>query len=108
MPSELHWLVRSQGQLLLEARWSGFPIPVKQASETTSAGMDTSVPMQVCTKPFKITESQVLRFSWEVFNLSNSVRFNAVTGSLVSGTFGNYSTTLTTSRRMQFSLRYSF
>jgi hypothetical protein len=60
------------------------------------------------TKPFKITESQVLNFSWEVFNLSNSVRFNAVSGSLVSGTFGNYSSTLTTSRRMQFSLRYSF
>jgi len=60
------------------------------------------------SKPFKITESQLIRFTWEVFNLSNSVRFNAVTGSLVSGTFGNYSSTLTTSRRMQFSLRYSF
>jgi hypothetical protein len=59
-------------------------------------------------KPFKITESQLLRFTWEVFNLSNSVRFNAVSGSLVSGTFGNYTSTLTTSRRMQFSLRYSF
>jgi hypothetical protein len=60
------------------------------------------------TKPFKITESQLVRFTWEVFNVSNSVRFNTVSGSLVSGTFGNYSTTLTTSRRMQFSLRYSF
>jgi Carboxypeptidase regulatory-like domain/TonB dependent receptor len=60
------------------------------------------------TKPFKITESQLLRFSWEVFNLSNSVRFNTVSSNLTSGTFGNYSTTLTTSRRMQFSLRYSF
>ena len=60
------------------------------------------------TKPFKITESQLLKFSWEIFNLSNSVRFNAVTGTLTSGTFGNYTTTLTTSRRMQFSLRYSF
>jgi hypothetical protein len=60
------------------------------------------------TKPFKITESQLVRFTWEVFNVSNSVRFNAVSGSLVSGTFGNYSSTLTTSRRMQFSLRYSF
>jgi hypothetical protein len=59
-------------------------------------------------KPFKITESQIVKFTWEVYNLSNSVRFNAVSGSLVSGTFGNYSTTLTTSRRMQFSLRYSF
>jgi hypothetical protein len=60
------------------------------------------------TKPFKITESQLVRFTWEVFNLSNSVRFNAVSSSLTSGTFGNYSSTLTTSRRMQFSLRYSF
>jgi hypothetical protein len=59
-------------------------------------------------KPFKITESQLLRFGWEVFDLSNSVRFNAVSGSLVSGTFGNYTSTLTTSQRMQFSLRYSF
>ncbi len=59
-------------------------------------------------KPFNITERQVLRFTWEVFNVSNSVRFNAVSGSLVSGTFGNYTSTLTTSRRMQFSLRYSF
>jgi hypothetical protein len=60
------------------------------------------------TKPFKITESQLVRFTWEVFNLSNSVRFNAVSGNLTSGTFGNFSSTLTTSRRMQFSLRYSF
>ena len=66
-------------------------------------GVDASL-----TKPFKITESQILRFTWEVFNVSNSVRFNAVSGSLVSGTFGNYTSTLTTSRRMQFSLRYSF
>jgi hypothetical protein len=66
-------------------------------------GVDASL-----TKPFKITESQLLRFGWEVFNVSNSVRFNAVSGSLVSGTFGNYTSTLTTSRRMQFSLRYSF
>jgi hypothetical protein len=66
-------------------------------------GVDASL-----TKPFKITEKQLIRFTWEVFNVSNSVRFNAVSGSLVSGTFGNYSSTLTTSRRMQLSLRYSF
>jgi hypothetical protein len=60
------------------------------------------------TKPFKITESQLVKFGWEIFNLSNSVRFNTVSSNLTSGTFGNYSSTLTTSRRMQFSLRYSF
>ncbi len=60
------------------------------------------------TKPFRITEAQRAVFAWEVFNISNSVRFNALSSNLTSGTFGNYSSTLTTSRRMQFSLRYSF
>jgi hypothetical protein len=60
------------------------------------------------TKPFQITEHQRAQFAWEVFNVSNSVRFNAVTTNLTSGTLGNYSSTLTTSRRMQFSLRYEF
>ena len=60
------------------------------------------------TKPFKFTERQQAIFSWEVFNVSNSVRFNALTTNSTSPTLGNYSSTLTTSRRMQFSLRYSF
>jgi hypothetical protein len=62
------------------------------------------------TKPFKITESQLVQFSWEVFNVSNSVRFNetSLTRNLTSGTFGSFSATSTTPRRMQFSLRYSF
>ena len=64
-------------------------------------------------KSWKPKESQELRFSWEVFNLTNSVRFDAagsLTGqSLVSiGGFGKYSRTLTDSRVMQFGLRYSF
>ena len=60
--------------------------------------------------PFAITERQVLRFTWEVFNVSNSVRFDTrgLTTNPTSGSFGNYSTTLTTARRMQFSLRYAF
>ncbi len=60
------------------------------------------------TKPFHFTEKQQVQFAWEVFNVSNSVRFNALTTNLTSGTLGNYSSTLTTSRRMQFSLRYQF
>ena len=60
------------------------------------------------TKPFAITEHQNAIFSWEVFNVSNSVRFNALTTNLTSGTLGNFSSTLTTARRMQFSLRYKF
>ncbi len=64
-------------------------------------------------KSWKPKESQELRFSWEIFNLTNSVRFDAagaLTGqALVSiGGFGKYSRTLTDSRVMQFGLRYSF
>lgn len=62
------------------------------------------------SKPFQITEHQTVRFTWEVFNVSNSVRFDtrSLTRGVTSGTFGNYSATLTTARRQQFSLRYAF
>lgn len=62
------------------------------------------------SKPFNITEHQVLRFTWESFNITNSVRFNTrgMTTTPTSNSFGNYSTTLTTPRRQEFSLRYTF
>ncbi len=60
------------------------------------------------TKPFEVGEHQRAVFSWEVFNVSNSVRFNSLTTNSTSPILGNYSSTLTTSRRMQFSLRYQF
>jgi hypothetical protein len=62
------------------------------------------------TKPFKITEKQLVVFSWEVFNVSNSVRFNTrgMTLNPTSSSFGNYSAMLNTPRRQEFSLRYSF
>ena len=65
-------------------------------------------------KSWKITESQALKFTWEVFNATNSVRFDAA-GSAGnndnisnSTSFGNYILTLSQKRVMQFSLRYSF
>ncbi|HVM74006.1 MAG TPA: carboxypeptidase regulatory-like domain-containing protein [Candidatus Saccharimonadales bacterium] len=63
------------------------------------------------------SEAQSLQFRWEVFNITNSVRFDVQSlnayqgGSLVNGnsaTFGNYSGTLTNPRIMQFALRYEF
>ena len=60
------------------------------------------------TKPFHFTERHIATFAWEVFNVSNSVRFNGLTTNLTSGSLGNYSSTLTTARRQQFSLRYQF
>jgi hypothetical protein len=68
-------------------------------------------------KSWNITESQILKLSWEVFNVTNSVRFNVASlptssnGRLDSaGTpvFGVFNSTLTTPRIMQFALRYSF
>jgi hypothetical protein len=64
-------------------------------------------------KTFKITESQGVKFAWEVFNVTNSVRFDTNTNNslgdvLLSGTLGNYSATLSKPRVMQFSLRYDF
>lgn len=56
-------------------------------------------------------EGHRLQFRWEVFNLTNSVRFN--TGQLlafpdIADTFGRYQETLSKSRIMQFGLRYDF
>jgi hypothetical protein len=57
-----------------------------------------------------------LKFAWEVFNATNSVRFdtNPVNPSgglntqITSGTLGQYSSTLSIPRVQQFSLRFSF
>jgi hypothetical protein len=63
------------------------------------------------------SEKQSLQFRWEVFNITNSVRFDVqsangyVGGSLANGNsanFGNFSGTLTNPRIMQFALRYEF
>jgi Carboxypeptidase regulatory-like domain len=64
-------------------------------------------------KTFHITESQGVKFTWEVFNVTNSVRFdtnpiNSLQVGLTDGTLGNYSKTLSQPRVMQFSLRYDF
>ncbi len=64
-------------------------------------------------KTWHLTEKDSLKFDWEVFNATNSVRFdtNPVTSlknSVGSGTLGAYTRTLTTPRVQQLSLRYSF
>ena len=65
-------------------------------------------------------EGQSLQFRWEVFNVFNQVRFNALSGlgtqacaciaslQQVPNTFGNYTGLLTQPRVMQFALRYEF
>jgi hypothetical protein len=66
-------------------------------------------------KSWPITESQLVKFSWSMYNLTNSARFDVGTMSLnsnnylsSSSSFGNFSSTLSNPRVMEFMLRYVF
>ena len=62
-------------------------------------------------KSWKLGEYGALRFAWEVYNVTNTVRFdvgNNFGNALTGGNLGIASALLTTPRRMQFSLRYDF
>jgi hypothetical protein len=63
-------------------------------------------------KNWQVGERQQLAFAWEVFNISNSVRFDTNPATFQSsfnrGNFGTYGATLTQPRIQQLSLRYSF
>jgi hypothetical protein len=57
------------------------------------------------------SEKQSLQFRWEVFNITNSARFNVQSNPPeldISTTFGNYTGLITNPRVMQFALRYEF
>jgi hypothetical protein len=62
------------------------------------------------SKAWDLKEMGMIKFSWEVYNVSNSVRFDpfSITAGLTSGALGVASSELTAPRRMQFSLRYDF
>jgi hypothetical protein len=67
------------------------------------------------SKAWRTTESQSLKFTWEVFNVTNTPRFDVGTMSLANNTslsdvtsFGNFVSTLSNARVMEFALRYSF
>jgi hypothetical protein len=64
-------------------------------------------------KGWKIREDMSLKFAWEVFNVTNSVRFDSNTNTSLDngsddGSFGLYRRTLTVPRVQQFSLRFTF
>jgi hypothetical protein len=61
------------------------------------------------TMPYK--ESHRLQLRWEVFNVTNTTRFDPLTANIALSAptnFGKYTETLQPSRVMQFSLRYDF
>lgn len=68
-------------------------------------GIDASL-----AKTWKVYERMSLRFAWDVFNITNSVRFdtNSIDNGSDDGGFGLYSGLLTTPRVQQFSLRLTF
>ncbi|MGA8187983.1 MAG: hypothetical protein WB776_08630, partial [Candidatus Sulfotelmatobacter sp.] len=64
-------------------------------------------------KSWKVRERMDLKFAWEVFNVTNSVRFDTNTNTSLDngsddGSFGLYRATLTVERVQQFSLRFGF
>jgi hypothetical protein len=62
-------------------------------------------------KSFPLTESVNFRLRWDVFNVTNSVRFNSLSMSNRidnPNTFGVYGSTLTDKRVMQIALRLEF
>jgi hypothetical protein len=61
-------------------------------------------------KSWQLHEQTTLRFEWQVYNVTNSVRFDAASigSGLTGGNLGVASSTLTVPRRMQFALRVDF
>jgi hypothetical protein len=64
------------------------------------------------SKSWNPRERQELKFAWEVFNVSNSVRYDtnptSLSNTLTTGSLGIYNSLLTAPRVQQFSLRFSF
>ncbi|HUY82563.1 MAG TPA: TonB-dependent receptor [Acidobacteriaceae bacterium] len=62
------------------------------------------------TKVWQLGNYGAVKFAWEVYNVTNTVRFDpaSIGSGLTGGNLGVASALLTTPRRMQFSMRYSF
>jgi hypothetical protein len=63
------------------------------------------------TFPMPWRDTHSMQFRWEIFNATNSVRFDPKSIGLTLGaesTFGKYTNTFTLPRVMQFTLRYAF
>ena len=88
------------------------PYPGEAGSRNTLRGpgyfgIDASL-----QKIWSLGESRSLRLSWDTFNVTNTVRFDAQSSypGLFGGesSFGNYSTMLNDGRKMQFDLKFVF
>jgi len=102
----------SQGDFIA-AHWR-FPHPGESGSRNNIRGPGNFGIDLGLRKSWELAEKSRLYFSWQVFNATNSVRFDAANSGVQNtvldsaGSFGKYSNTLTKSRRMEFALRVSF
>ncbi|MHB1839120.1 MAG: carboxypeptidase-like regulatory domain-containing protein [Acidobacteriaceae bacterium] len=94
-----------------------YPYPGEAGSRNVFRGDGYFEQDSSLAKIWKVYHDQTLRFAWEVFNVTNSSRFDtspvSTNGGLntqvTSGAgFGIYSSELVQSRKQQFSLRYDF
>jgi hypothetical protein len=62
------------------------------------------------SKRWMVREGMHLKLAWEVFNVTNSVRFDthSLNNDASSGGFGDHTAKLALPRIQQFSLRFSF
>lgn len=102
----------AQGDFIA-AHWR-FPHPGESGSRNNIRGQGYfGIDMGV-RKTWGLTERTKLAFSWQVYNVTNSVRFDAANSGVQNtfldsaGSFGKYSNTLTRPRVMEFALRLSF
>jgi hypothetical protein len=102
----------AQGDFIA-AHWR-FPHPGEGGSRNNIRGPGYfGIDMGV-RKSWGLTERSRLLFSWQVYNVTNSVRFDAANSGVQNtfldsaGSFGKYSNTLTRPRVMEFALRLSF
>jgi hypothetical protein len=94
-----------------------FPYPGEGGNRNYFRGDGYFEPDASLAKAWKIREGSAFRFAWEVFNITNSARFDTspissnggLNTAVTSGAaFGIYNSQLVQSRKQQFSLRYDF
>jgi hypothetical protein len=93
---------------------SGFPLTQALLGNLGTSGrnelrLDGLWNLDVClAKNTHITEGLDLRLRWEVFNVFNHANFSGFTNILTSSLFGNYTSTATNQRKMQFAVKLEF
>ena len=101
------------GDAISSGAANGSPIRVPypgEAGERNNLRGDGYIDLDTgLAKSWKVSDLGALKFTWEVYNATNTNRFDPESiGTTLTYTVGYASSLLTQSRRMQFSLRYDF